>query len=209
MATFIETAQQLGICLEYSEAFFRNDPPEKLRRLMEIIKTSASQVIVTFLSPLDLQVLLPELARHNLTGYQWVGTEGWISDPFIARVEGYQVLYGAIGLSVPKAQVAGMREFILDVKPLKSSGSALFTKFWEALFQCRFRTAGGHDGAQRKCTGNEDLSGLQNTFTDLSFMAIFNNVYKGVHAVAYAVHKVLSCGKTCGNNPLPEPRMVS
>uniref|UniRef100_A0A3Q3MF45 Extracellular calcium-sensing receptor-like n=1 Tax=Mastacembelus armatus TaxID=205130 RepID=A0A3Q3MF45_9TELE len=80
MATFTETAQQLGICLEYSVPFFRTDPPDKIRKIIDIIKASTSKVIVAFLTHMDMDVLTHELSNHNLTGYQWVGSESWILD---------------------------------------------------------------------------------------------------------------------------------
>ncbi|KAM4627562.1 uncharacterized protein ACJ7VT_002503 [Polymixia lowei] len=205
MAIFTETAQQLGICVEYSVSIFRTDPKEKLQKIIDIIKASTSRVIVTFLSHMDLDILIHELAHYNLTGYQWVGTEAWISDFHTATMEGHHILDGAIGLSIPKAHVTGMREFILDVKPLKSSGNELFTEFWERMFECRFKQTKGSERNQRECTGYEDLSGLQNTFTDMSLMPIFNNVYKGVYAVAHAVHSILGCKKTCNNKVQPAP----
>ncbi|XP_052353047.1 extracellular calcium-sensing receptor [Oncorhynchus keta] len=214
MATFIETAEQLGICLEYSVAFFRTDPEEKLQRVIESIKTSKSKVIVAFLSFLDLDLLVRQFALHNLTGYQWVGSEGWIIDSYIARVDAHHVLNGAIGLSIAKAHVTGLGEFILDVRPLNSAGidSRMFTEFWEALFDCRFRQGESSESetgqSQRECTGRENLSGLQNIFTDLSLMAIFNNVYKGVLAVAHALHNVWGCGETCGNKTQPDPQTI-
>uniref|UniRef100_A0A4W5M1Y6 G-protein coupled receptors family 3 profile domain-containing protein n=1 Tax=Hucho hucho TaxID=62062 RepID=A0A4W5M1Y6_9TELE len=191
MATFIETAEQLGICLEYSVAFFRTDPEEKLHRVIENIKTSKSKVIVAFLSFVDLDLLVNQFARHNLTGYQWVGSEGWIIDSYIARVEAHHVLNGAIGLSIAKAHVTGLGEFILDVRPLNSAGIDSKSETGQS---------------QRECTGRENLSGLQNVFTDLSLMAIFNNVYKGVLAVAHALHNVWGCGETCGNKSQPDPQ---
>ncbi|KAM4627563.1 uncharacterized protein ACJ7VT_002505 [Polymixia lowei] len=208
MATFTETAQQLGICVEYSVSMFRTDPKEKLKKIIDIIKASTSRVIVTFLSHMDVDVLIHELAHYNLTGYQWVGTEAWISDFHTSTMEGHHVMDGAIGLSIPKAHVTGMREFILDVKPLKSSGNELFTEFWERMFECRFKQTKGSERNQRECTGYEDLSGLQNTFTDMSLMPIFNNLYKGVYAVAHAVHSILGCKKMCNNKVQPAPLTI-
>uniref|UniRef100_A0A8C9Z635 Extracellular calcium-sensing receptor-like n=1 Tax=Sander lucioperca TaxID=283035 RepID=A0A8C9Z635_SANLU len=172
IAIFTETAQHLGICLEYSVSFFRTDPPEKIQKIIYMIKASTSKVIVAFLSHMDMDVLIHELSNHNLTGYQWVGSESWIFDSQIAAMDINHILDGAIGLSIPKAHVSGMREFMLDVKPLNSS----------------------------KCTGHEDLTGVQNSFTDMSLMPIFNNVYKGVYAVAHALHNILRCNKTCLQN---------
>ncbi|XP_026222270.1 extracellular calcium-sensing receptor-like [Anabas testudineus] len=208
MATFTETAQQLGICLEYSVSFFRTDPPNKIQNIIEIIKLSTSKVIVAFLSFLDLDVLLYKLSHHNLTGYQWVGTEGWIFDSQTAKMDKQHILDGAIGLSIPKAHVSSMREFILNVKPLNSFGYIIFTEFWEALFDCKFKQLNSSRDNQSECTGHEDLSGLQHSFTDMSLMPIFNNIYKGVYAVAHALHRILGCNETCNDMVQLDPFMI-
>uniref|UniRef100_A0A8C6KGM4 G-protein coupled receptors family 3 profile domain-containing protein n=1 Tax=Nothobranchius furzeri TaxID=105023 RepID=A0A8C6KGM4_NOTFU len=196
MATFIENAQQLGICLEYSVAFFRTDPIEKIQNIIDVIKASTSKVIVAFLSQADMDVIIHHFSKHNLTGYQWVGTEAWIFDFQTAAGDKNHILDGAIGLSIPKAHISGFREFMLDVKPLNVSKSDFFTEFWEALFSCKFKQSGSEE-IQKECTGHEDLTGVQNTFTDMSLMPIFNNMYKGVYAVAHALHNILRCNKTC------------
>uniref|UniRef100_A0A8C5FM75 G-protein coupled receptors family 3 profile domain-containing protein n=1 Tax=Gadus morhua TaxID=8049 RepID=A0A8C5FM75_GADMO len=199
MATFTDTATQLGICLEYSVSFFRTDPSEKIQRIINIIKGSTSRVIVTFLSYTDLEILIDEFAHHNLTGYQWVGTEAWISDSVTATTEGHYILDGSVGLAIPKAEVSGLREFMLDVKPLNSSGEKLFTQFWETAFHCSFKRTKETAGSQKECTGYEDLAGLENSFNDMSLMPIFNNVYKGVYAIAHSLHNILGCGQKCSN----------
>ena len=66
MATFIEIATQLGICLEYSLPFFRTDPPEQKQKIIETIKGSTSKVIIAFLNHMDMEVLIEEFAHHNL-----------------------------------------------------------------------------------------------------------------------------------------------
>ncbi|XP_076590947.1 extracellular calcium-sensing receptor-like [Chaetodon auriga] len=199
MATFTETAQQLDICVEYSVSFFRTDPPDKVQKIVDIIKASTSKVIVAFLSHMDMDVLIHALSHHNFTGYQWVGSEGWISDSHTAAMDSHHILDGAIGLSIPKAHVGGMREFMLDVKPLNTSSNEMFTRFWETLFSCKFDQSKTATVNQSECTGHEDLTGVQNSFTDMSLMPIFYNVYKGVYAVAHALHSIVGCNKTCNN----------
>ncbi|XP_035984775.1 extracellular calcium-sensing receptor-like [Fundulus heteroclitus] len=205
MAIFTETAQQLGICLEYSLTFFRTDSSDKIQRLMEIIKASTSKVVVGFLSHMDMDVLIQHLSKYNLTGYQWVGTEAWIFDSQTASRDENHILDGAVGLYIPKAHVSGLREFMFNVKPLNSSNNDLFTEFWEGLFSCKFKQSKSTE-IQRECTGREDLTGVENIFTDMSHMSIFNNMYKGVYAVAHALHNILSCNQTCNStinlNPL-------
>ncbi|XP_039675108.1 extracellular calcium-sensing receptor-like [Perca fluviatilis] len=208
MATFTETAQKLGICLEYSLSFFRTDPPDKIQKIIEIIKASTSMVIVAFLSLTDIDLLIQELSLHNMTGYQWVGTEAWIFDSQIAAMDINHILDGAVGLSIPKAHVRGMRKFMLDVKPLNSSSNEIFPKFWEKLFSCKFKQSTSLVGNQTECTGHEDLTGVQNSFTDMTLMPVLNNVYKGVYAVAHALHNILSCNKTCNKTVQLDPYTI-
>uniref|UniRef100_A0A4W6C6X0 G-protein coupled receptors family 3 profile domain-containing protein n=1 Tax=Lates calcarifer TaxID=8187 RepID=A0A4W6C6X0_LATCA len=138
-------------------AFFRTDPPDKIQKIIDTIKASTSRVIVAFLSHMDMDVLIHELSHHNLTGFQWVGSESWIFDSQI---------------------------------PLNSSSNEMFTEIrWE-------------------CTGNEDLTGVHNGFTDMSLMPIFNNVYKGVYAVAHALHSILGCNETCNNKILQHIKKI-
>uniref|UniRef100_A0A3Q3BJH9 Extracellular calcium-sensing receptor-like n=1 Tax=Kryptolebias marmoratus TaxID=37003 RepID=A0A3Q3BJH9_KRYMA len=207
MATFTETAQQLGICLEYSVSFFRTDSTEKLQRIIDIIKASTSKVIVAFLTPREMEMLIHELSLHNLTGYQWVGSESWIFDSQIATMDTNHILDGAMGLFIPKAHVSGLKEFVLNVKPLNSSNNDLFTEFWEALFSCKFKQSQSEE-IQTECTGQEDLTGVENSFTDMSLMPILNNIYKGVYAVAHALHNILKCSKSCNNSVQFDPFMI-
>uniref|UniRef100_A0A3Q1IU90 G-protein coupled receptors family 3 profile domain-containing protein n=1 Tax=Anabas testudineus TaxID=64144 RepID=A0A3Q1IU90_ANATE len=200
MAIFTEAAQQLGICLEYSVSFFRTDPRSKIQKIIEMMKHSTSKVIIAFLTFPEMDMLMNNLSPHNFTGYQWVGSEGWIIDSQTAEKDRNHILDGAIGLSIPRAHVSGLREFILNLKPLNLMENTMLAEFWEALFNCKFKQSNSTTENQTECTGNEDLSGLQKSFIDMSLMAIFNNVYKGVYAVAHAFHNFLVCNKTCDHN---------
>ncbi|XP_066540643.1 extracellular calcium-sensing receptor-like [Hoplias malabaricus] len=204
MAAFTEVAEQLGICLEYSLPFYKTYSQEKILRIIQEIKSSTSRVIVGFLDDWDLEVLLPMFSEHNVTGYQWVGTEAWISDPVLVAQDEHNILQGAIGLSIPQNTVTGLKDFIMDIYPLKKAGSAIFTEFWEALFTCKYKTQNDTEDVQ-VCTGKEKLSDIKNTFTDMSQMPIFANVYKGVYAVAHTLHNVLGCTQTCPTKKQPDP----
>ncbi|XP_060778998.1 extracellular calcium-sensing receptor-like [Neoarius graeffei] len=203
MATFSKIAAQLGICLEYSLPFFRTYSQEKVLRIIEQIKSSTSRVIVGFVTPWDLEILLHVLSEHNITGFQWVGSEAWIADLKAATLDKDNILQGAIGLAIPKTTVTGLKDFILDIKPLKVVGKAIFRKFWEALFTCTHTV---HNNSENipVCTGEEEVSEIANTFTDMSLMPIFSNVYKGVYAVAHALHDFLGCKQACSIKKQPD-----
>ncbi|XP_017564491.1 extracellular calcium-sensing receptor-like [Pygocentrus nattereri] len=204
MAGFTEAAEQLGVCLEYSLPFFRTYSQEKVLRIIQQIKSSTSRVIVAFVTYWDLEILLNVFYEHNITGYQWVGTESWISDSTVARLDKHKILQGAIGLAIPKTTVTGLKDFILDINPLQSAGSDIFTEFWETLFNCKY-TVQNDSKDTTVCTGQEKLSETNNAFTDLSLMPIFINVYKAVYAVAHTLHNLLGCTQTCPTKKQPDP----
>ncbi|XP_017564462.2 extracellular calcium-sensing receptor-like [Pygocentrus nattereri] len=204
MAAFTEAAEQLGICLEYSLPFFRTYSQEKVLRIIQQIKSSTSRVIVVFVTHWDWEILLNVFYEHNITGYQWVGTQGWISDSTVAIMDEHKILQGAIGLVIPNTTTTGLKEFILDIYPLKSVGSTIFTELWEALFKCKYTVQNDSEGTT-VCTGQEKLSEMEDAFTDMTLMPVFSNVYKGVYAVAHTLHDLLGCMQSCPTKKQPDP----
>ncbi|XP_027017474.1 extracellular calcium-sensing receptor-like [Tachysurus fulvidraco] len=188
---FIIAAKEEGICVEYSMPFFRTDPREKILKLVEIIKASTSKVIVAFVSYSDLGVLLKEMALQNVTGFQWIGSESWISSINPTIVQWQHLLIGSMGFAIPKAQIKGLREFLTKLSP---TSHAIYQELWETIFECKLRTQENSE-IKEMCKGNESLSQVQNIFTDVSELRIANNVYKAVYAVAYALHNIYSCSK--------------
>ncbi|XP_053090973.1 extracellular calcium-sensing receptor-like [Pangasianodon hypophthalmus] len=189
---FIIAAKEEGICVEYSKAFFRTDPREKILKVVEIIKASTSKVIVAFVSYSDLGVLLKEMALQNLTGFQWIGSESWISSINPAIVQWQHLLIGSMGFAMPKAQIKGLWEFLTKLNP--ASDAAIYKELWETIFDCKLPTQENIE-MKEMCKGNESLSQVQNLYTDVSELRIANNVYKAVYAVAYALHNIYSCSK--------------
>ncbi|XP_072551876.1 extracellular calcium-sensing receptor-like [Salminus brasiliensis] len=193
MNTFISAAKEEGICVEFSEAFFRTDPRENILRIVEIIKSSSSKVIVAFVSYSDMEVLLREMALQNITGLQWIGSESWISDLNIATAEWQHILMGSMGFAIPKAKIKGLGEFLTRLNPF--SDVELYKELWEMIFECKLGTQENVE-MEDICKGNKSLGEVQNQYTDVSELQIANNVYKAVYAVAHALDKSFSCSKT-------------
>uniref|UniRef100_A0A8C1WEW8 Olfactory receptor C family, e1 n=1 Tax=Cyprinus carpio TaxID=7962 RepID=A0A8C1WEW8_CYPCA len=192
MNTFIKAATEFGVCVEFSEAFFRTDPREEILRIVDIVKKSSSKVIVAFVSYSDMDVLLGEIAQQNITGLQWIGSESWISDMNIATGKWQQVLRGSMGFAIPKAEISGLREFLTNLN--QSSDVHLYKELWETIFQCKLPPQ-ETTGSRIMCKGNESLNNVQNQYTDVTELQIANNVYKAVYAVAYALNSTISCSK--------------
>ncbi|XP_035240509.1 extracellular calcium-sensing receptor-like isoform X1 [Anguilla anguilla] len=208
MATFLEAAQYEGVCIEYSEAISRTNPREKIARVVEIIKRSTSNVLVAFLAQGEMEVLLEEALTQNVTGLQWVGSESWITARQLASQRASTVISSAIGFTIKKSKIPGLRNFLTNVHPSKSPSNALLREFWEVAFGCKFSPQLSNT---KMCSGSEKLAELNNQYTDVSELRISNNVYKAVYAVAHSLHNLLACetpeNHTCARKDI-EPGQV-
>ena len=191
MATFLSAAEKEGVCIEYSVAIYRTDPREKFLDVVNIISKSTSKVIVAFADGNDLDILLKELFLQNVTGFQWVGSEGWITYRYVATQTNYAVVGGAVGFAVPNAIIPGLQEFMLDAHPSMQPGNQGLVEMWESVFDCSFDPH-SHSTA-KACTGEESLGDTDTRFTDVSDASLLNNIYKAVYAVAHSLDELLAC----------------
>uniref|UniRef100_A0A3P9KAK1 G-protein coupled receptors family 3 profile domain-containing protein n=1 Tax=Oryzias latipes TaxID=8090 RepID=A0A3P9KAK1_ORYLA len=186
MASFLQAAQKEGICVEFSESFFRTNPNRKIQRVADVIRRATATVIVAFASSGDMKVLLEELAREPSSSRQWIGSEAWVTDPNLLK---FDFCEGALGFGIPKSVIPGLRDFLLDLSPSEVAASPLLTEFWENAFKCRLKKDVGAE--ERFCDGSEDITKLQSPYTETSQLRVTNMVYKAVYAIAHAIHSVV------------------
>ncbi|XP_054598203.2 extracellular calcium-sensing receptor [Nothobranchius furzeri] len=190
MASFLAAVQREGICVEYSVSLLRTDPPSKIQRVADVIRRSTAMVVLAFTTSGDLRVLLEELTREPSPPRQWIGSEGWITDPYLMT---YSFFAGAIGVAFQNSVIPGLRELLLDLSPADVAASSVLTEFWENAFNC---TLTKNDNPQkRNCDGTEDIKNLKNPYTDTSQLRNTNMVYKAVYAIAHAIHNAV-CQET-------------
>ncbi|XP_056139153.1 extracellular calcium-sensing receptor-like [Lampris incognitus] len=195
MATFLKAAEKEGVCVEYSVAIYRTDPRKWFLEVVDVIKKSTSKVIVAFADGTDLDILIKELHRQNVTGLQWVGSEGWITYRYIASPTSYGVVQGAVGFAALNAHIPGLQEFLANSRPSTRPGDRGLAELWENVFGCALTPRAdvqAGDSAPR-CTGEESLWDMHTRFTDVSDASLLNNVYKATYAVAHALHLLLTC----------------
>ncbi|KPP58248.1 extracellular calcium-sensing receptor-like, partial [Scleropages formosus] len=214
MANFVKAAEKEGICIEYSLAIYRTDPQQKFLDAVDVIKKSTSKVIVAFADGTDLQILINELFYQNITGFQWVGSEGWITYRHTATQISYAVVGGAVGIAIPNAHIPGLGNFIVNARPSTTPGNTGLTELWEHVFNCTLMPR--NENRTKACTGAEWLGETQSRFTDVSDASLLNNVYKAVYAVAHALHNLIMCesgkgpfeNKTCADKKKIQPWQV-
>uniref|UniRef100_A0A3Q1GND2 Extracellular calcium-sensing receptor-like n=1 Tax=Acanthochromis polyacanthus TaxID=80966 RepID=A0A3Q1GND2_9TELE len=185
MASFLDAARKEGICVEYSESFYRAHPRSRVRRVADVIRRSTAVVIVAFLATGEMKLLLEELEKEPSPPRQWIGSETWVTDPQMLR---FSFCAGAIGFGIQQSVIPGLREFLLDLPPSKVAASTLLTEFWEDSFNCAASD-------KSVCDGSEDLQKLQSPYTDTSQLRVTNMVYKAVYALAHAIHSAV-CQET-------------
>ncbi|XP_026885332.2 extracellular calcium-sensing receptor-like [Electrophorus electricus] len=194
MAKFLKAAQEEGICVEYSEVYYRTQPRSKLERVANVIRRSTARVIVAFVHAGDMRFILEELVQQPSPLLQWIGSDTWIIDPEFLR---FNICAGALGFGVPRSVFPGLREFLLDLSPEQASESSILTEFWESSFSCSLKGRTGSSALLRECDGSEDIRALQNPYTDTSQLRVTNMVYKATYAIAHAMHGVICSDRQC------------
>ncbi|XP_028429739.1 extracellular calcium-sensing receptor [Perca flavescens] len=190
MASFLDAAHREGICVEYSESFYRTHPRSRFQRVADVIRRSTAMVVVAFAAAGDLRLLLEELLLEPSPPRQWIGSEAWVTNTDMLR---FSFCAGAIGFAIERSVIPGLRDFLLDLSRSKVAASPVLTEFWEDAFNCRLGKSAAID--KRLCDGTEDIKTLQSPYTDTSQLRITNMVYKAVYAIAHAIHKSV-CQKT-------------
>lgn len=219
MATFLEAAEREGVCVEYSVAIYRTDPRKWFLEVVDMIKKSTSKVIVAFADGTDLDILIKELHAQNVTGLQWVGSEGWITYRYIASPVNYAVVQGAVGFAALNAHIPGLQEFLANSRPSTTPGDQGLVELWETVFSCTPtpQAETQAQGSVTACTGKESLWDTDTRFTDVSDASLLNNVYKATYAVAHALHMLFNCkdgqgpfeNNTCADRENIQPWQVN
>ncbi|XP_025754157.1 extracellular calcium-sensing receptor-like [Oreochromis niloticus] len=183
MAIFLAAAQEEGVCVEYREKFHRAEP-EKLLKVVDVIRKSTARVIVGFLAHVEMNNLLDQLSLHNITGRQFIGVEAWITADSLVTPTSFAVLGGSLGFAVQKANISGMEDFLVK-------------GFWETEFQCKEANQDSMINTTF-CRENQDLMELIDYDDDVAELRYSSNIYKAVYAVAYSLHNILKCSNSQG-----------
>ncbi|XP_060929306.1 extracellular calcium-sensing receptor-like [Limanda limanda] len=183
MSIFLAAAQEEGVCVEYTEKFHREEP-EKLMKVVDVIRKSTARVIVAFLAHVEMNNLLEQLSLHNITGRQFIGVEAWITADSLVTPTSFTVLGGSLGFAVQKANISGLDKFLTK-------------DFWQGEFKCKGRQNNNMTGAA-PCKENHNLTELKYYNDDVTELRYSGNIYKAIYAVAYSLHSMLNCSQSQG-----------
>ncbi|XP_072113029.1 extracellular calcium-sensing receptor-like [Mobula birostris] len=208
---FSDEVRRLGVCIAFAEIIPKMYTRQKILQIAETIKASTARVIVMFAIEGDAYPLIQEIVRQNITGKQWIASEAWVTSALIAARENLASLSGTIGFAIRRAEIPGLRNFLLEAHPFKTPNNLFVNELWETIFKCSLNVSSSIAGkniwssTQNQCTGSEDLNSMYNIYSDVSQLRVSYNVYKAIYAIAHALHNLNACktgiepNNTCAN----------
>uniref|UniRef100_A0A672Z5T8 G-protein coupled receptors family 3 profile domain-containing protein n=1 Tax=Sphaeramia orbicularis TaxID=375764 RepID=A0A672Z5T8_9TELE len=210
-----DLAQSGAGCLAYLEVLPWDSDPGELRGIVHLIKTSTARVVMVFAHEIHMIHLMEEVGIKNVTGLQWMASEAWVSATVLQTPHLMPYLGGTLGTAIRHGDIAGLREFLLNIQPNQDHSNNGKSMFWEHTFQCKFAPppVGWVETGGTLCTGQEDLENMETEFLDVSNLGPEYNVYKAVYALAYALDDMFHCepgrgpfgGNSCANLKRIEP----
>ncbi|NXD78685.1 CASR protein, partial [Halcyon senegalensis] len=211
---FREEAEERDICIDFSELISQYSDEEEIQQVVEVIQNSTARVIVVFSSGPDLEPLIKEIVRRNITGKIWLASEAWASSSLIAMPEFFRVIGSTIGFALKAGQIPGFREFLQKVHPKKSNNNGFAKEFWEETFNCYLSDGSknspvstsfhkGHEEGpgvgngtaafRPPCTGDENITSVETPYMDYTHLRISYNVYLAVYSIAHALQDIYTC----------------
>ncbi|XP_059576306.1 extracellular calcium-sensing receptor [Alligator mississippiensis] len=209
---FREEAEERDICIDFSELISQYSDEEDIQQVVEVIQNSTAKVIVVFSSGPDLEPLIKEIVRRNITGRIWLASEAWASSSLIAMPEFFSVIGSTIGFALKAGQIPGFREFLQKVHPNNPTNNGFAKEFWEETFNCYLPDGPKNSPASSSfhksheessgnstaffrplCTGEENITSVETPYMDYTHLRISYNVYLAVYSIAHALQDIYTC----------------
>ena len=215
---FTEEVKKLGVCVAFVGKILRTYSKDKILDVVEMIKKSTVRVILAFVPEGDFYPLMEEVVKQNITGIQWIGSEAWITGSQLSTPEIYQAFGGALGFVVQKMAIPNLKPFLTGISPYTDPSAVFVRDFWEIMAGCRPVSQDENKSTaltNEICTGNETIMNFQDAFFNVMDLRVSYNVFKGVYAIAHALHQLLFCQpvgermvRPCLNTSEIQPKLV-
>uniref|UniRef100_A0A8C6T272 Extracellular calcium-sensing receptor n=1 Tax=Neogobius melanostomus TaxID=47308 RepID=A0A8C6T272_9GOBI len=118
---FENEMEERDICIHLNELISQYCEEHEIRALADRIENSTAKVIVVFASGPDIEPLIKEMVRRNITDRTWLASEAWASSSLIAKQEYIDVVAGTIGFVLKAGTIPGFKEFLQQVQPKRDS----------------------------------------------------------------------------------------
>uniref|UniRef100_A0A8B9GN24 G-protein coupled receptors family 3 profile domain-containing protein n=1 Tax=Astyanax mexicanus TaxID=7994 RepID=A0A8B9GN24_ASTMX len=195
--------QGSDVCMAYKEIIPKTYTVSKLGQIVEKIQSSKAQVVVIFAIPAEVQALLKEAFRRNVTDKQWIAPTAWSTAGAFTAWSGIS-LVGTIGIALRSVELQGLRSYLTNLSTEHYPTEKLEQNIWEEAFGCKFVTDSQSGLLKPQC------SNLKIQVQTVEFDGMYN-VYKAVYAVAHAIQDMLNCEPGKGpfkNGECPEIKPI-
>ncbi|XP_073479810.1 extracellular calcium-sensing receptor-like [Aquarana catesbeiana] len=193
-----------GACVAFTEFIVANSEDRNIPHVTRVINESTANVVLVFASDLFFVLLVEEMLKKNVNGKIFVASEAWSTSTILGVGKYSSLLVGSIGFAFYSSVIPGFKEFVTDIHPLplKSPEKSLNQIFWEKTFGCRFldqmSLTQSWNNSTKLCTGFENLSTVDNVYTDMSNLRGSFSIYTSVQVIAKALHDMSTCQKSKG-----------
>ncbi|KAJ7996264.1 hypothetical protein DPEC_G00235290 [Dallia pectoralis] len=197
---FEKEMEERDICIHLNELISQYLEEWQIRGLVDRIENSSAKVIVVFASGPDVEPLIKEMVKRNISDRIWLASEAWATSSLIAKPEYLDVVAGTIGFALRAGEIPGFKDFLQVVTPKQSSYNEFVREFWEETFNCYLEDSqrlkdseNGSTSFRPMCTGEEDIMGAETPYLDYTHLRISYNVYVAVYSIAQALQDILTC----------------
>ncbi|KAL7400671.1 hypothetical protein ABVT39_015830 [Epinephelus coioides] len=132
-----DLAQSGGGCLAYLEVLPWGNDPAELRRIVDVMRKSTARVVIAFAHENLMINLMKEVVRQNVTGLQWMASEGWTAATVLQTPQLMPYLGGTLGIAIRRGHIPGFRDFLLqmrsDLQHNTSYGNILLVYYLEKV----------------------------------------------------------------------------
>ncbi|XP_064159388.1 extracellular calcium-sensing receptor-like [Anguilla rostrata] len=185
-----------GVCLAYHEIIPKVYNQKRVLEILDVMNRSTARVVISFAGEGELYPFFQEYMDQNITGIQWIASEAWVTASLFTGSEFYPFLGGTIGFAIRQGKVAGLRDYLMSVDPLRYPSNPLVHELWGALYGCSLYPSSSRTQASSQlppCSGLEPLKEHQSAYLNTSSPRVSYNVYKAVYAIAHSLHNLISC----------------
>uniref|UniRef100_A0A8C7YJ19 Olfactory receptor C family, x1 n=1 Tax=Oryzias sinensis TaxID=183150 RepID=A0A8C7YJ19_9TELE len=186
---FLQESMHYGVCAAYTNFYPVELNQHALDELLNVIQMKTSKVIVNFSGESEMQDILREVQRRNMTGLQWIASEAWATAKSLWEKSG-KLLQGTLGFAIQRAAVIpGLHQHLTSLSPLSIHKTAFLAEFWEEMFKCHTY----HD--RKMCKGTEKFDDVYSPYFDVTQLRVSYNVYKAVYLVAHSLQDMSDSSK--------------
>ncbi|XP_030620579.1 olfactory receptor CW1 [Chanos chanos] len=196
---FTAEVNRMGVCVAYRVIIPKLPSLRQVQDIVQTIQESTARVLVAFAIEEDIEPVVQEVIRQNVTGKQWVASEAWVTSTLISTAENFRSLEGTIGFAIRRAEIPGLKHFLESLQPLAGPYNPFAREFWETQFQCSLNTSLPFSSLaepthyNRTCSGEESIRDVEIIYNDVTQLRVTYNIHKAVYTVAQALHNLLMC----------------